>query len=281
MRLRSAALGILAISLGVPIPGDVVAGQGVTLDAVDSLVSLGKADEARSALLDWLVSNGSGASRREQQRSLWLRGILTVDPAQAAVDFQRLAVEFPGGEWTDDALLRLARYAEALGDEDEAARHYRTILRDHPPGPPRESAREWLDAHADVLARIEDRDREEPPVPEARPPEPDEARTPEPPAPGPEEAPSAEAGRDASTADWGVQLGAFSEPERARDVMERARGAGFEPRLVRVPGSDLLRVRIGRLENAAAARDLADRAAARGFAVYVVQGVTEEAPAGG
>jgi cell division septation protein DedD len=273
-------VGILALGLRLLMPGDALAGQDATLDAVDSLVSLGRADEARSTLLDWLVSNGSSASRREQQRSIWLRGILTVDPAQAAVDFQRLAVEFPAGEWTDDALLRLARYAEALGDVDEAARRYRDILRDHPAGPPREAAREWLDAHADVLARIE-AEAGEPAVEEPRPAAPDEGEARESPAPGPEEEPSPAAEPGASTADWGVQLGAFSGTERARDLMARAREAGFRPRLVRVPGSDLLRVRIGRLEDAAAARVLADRAAARGFAVYVVEGVTEESPAGG
>ena len=138
----SAGLRLLvaALLLG-PLP---LAAQA-TLDQVDALIEVGRTEEARIALMSWLegtpVAEASqrqaGQRRADAQRALWLRALLTVDPAQAAVDYQRLIVEYPGGSYADRALLRLAQAAAAQGDPARARDHLRALLRDYPTSPTR------------------------------------------------------------------------------------------------------------------------------------------------
>ena len=111
-----------------------------TLSQVDALVMAGRTEDAREVLMVWWdradVPAGSRqrapTARADLQHATWLRAVLTVDPAQAAVDYQRLVVEYPGGPYSDRALLRLAQAAEALGDMVRAREHLRVLLRDYP-----------------------------------------------------------------------------------------------------------------------------------------------------
>jgi hypothetical protein len=79
---------------------------------------------------------------------------------------------------------------------------------------------------------------------------------------------------DAHPADGGgsfaVQAGAFSDRSRADDLAARLREAGFEPRLVVVEGSDLVRVRLGRFMDAAGATRVHDALVGAGFEAMVV-----------
>jgi cell division septation protein DedD len=151
--MRPRILPALTVALGllvVPLPGvtSSVAAQspGQTspaLDTVEAQIAEGRFLEAREGLERWWEGE-PGASRPERQQALWLRARLTVDPAMAELDFRRLVVEYPGGPWSDAALLRLAQGAEFRGDE-EAARQYLGILaRDYPQSPHRVEARERL-----------------------------------------------------------------------------------------------------------------------------------------
>ena len=83
-----------------------------------------------------------------------------------------------------------------------------------------------------------------------------------------------------STGDWTVQLGAFSTLERAQDLAERVRAAGFEPRLVRVPPSDLVRLRVGVFEDDDSAADVYYRIVQAGFDAAIARDVTREEPIG-
>ena len=140
MILRLLLLAVLLLR-----PAPVFAQTPSSLAQMDSLVAAGRTEDARGALTAWWDRTNVPAeskqraptNRAELQRAVWLRGLLTVDPTQAAVDYQRLVVEYPGGPYTDRALLRLAQTAEAKGDALRAREHLRTLLRDYPTSPSR------------------------------------------------------------------------------------------------------------------------------------------------
>ena len=89
---------------------------------VDSLALAGRADEARTVLESWWQSQRVRSSRRDRQRGLWLRAVLTVDPRMAGLDFQRLVLEYPGGLHSDEAMLRLGLISAAAEDLSACSR---------------------------------------------------------------------------------------------------------------------------------------------------------------
>ncbi len=241
------------------------------LDVVDSLASAGRADEARVALESWWANQRVGSGRRERQRSLWLRAILTADPRLAGLDFQRLVLEFPGGSYSDEALVRLGLISSAGGDFPRAARYFQTLVTDYPRSPQRRRAQEWLaenlgaieeaalTAEAEVQAGVElqagaaDAD----------------AREPEPSPPFQAETVSNR---------YAVQVGAFESEERARRLVASINASGFRARIVRIPGSSLLRVRIGAFLDRSGAVELMDRVRRRGHEATIAVDVAEEEP---
>jgi tetratricopeptide (TPR) repeat protein len=208
-----------------------------TLDEVSRHLRDGRMQEARSALLAWERA-ADRPGRLDRQRALWLKGLLTLDPEQAAASYMRLVVEYPGGPFTDRALLRLAMAADVRGDTEEAAEHYTRLARDHPASPLGDDARAWLREHPDALAASDD------PVGER-------GETGSPP--------------QAGDGVFAVQLGAFSAPDGAEALADRARDAGFDVRTVRVDGDPFYRVRAGRFQDRTAAEQLRDRIRAAGF----------------
>ncbi|MFW6078694.1 MAG: SPOR domain-containing protein, partial [Gemmatimonadota bacterium] len=70
--------------------------------------------------------------------------------------------------------------------------------------------------------------------------------------------------------------GAFRRERGAEALADRLRDAGYRPRLVYVPGSTLLRVRVGRFEARDQAAELARRIEADGFPVVVVRDAHRE-----
>lgn len=81
---------------------------------------------------------------------------------------------------------------------------------------------------------------------------------------------------DAAAGDWAVQTGAFRYRAGADRLVEQLREAGYSPRLVRLPGSDLLRVRVGRFEGSGEAAELVTRLRGRGFEAVVVGDAAQE-----
>jgi hypothetical protein len=246
----SAVAGPAAAQRSAPASPDTL-----TLDRVEYLVQAGRTEDARTVLLRWWSRVLPQASRRDVQRGLWLRARLTVDPSQAALDYQRLVVEYPGGPYSAQALFRLAQAAWESGDSAEAARDVGRLARDYPGNRVLGDAQAWLAAAG--------------------------------PAPPPPAVTKAVAGRDSAVAHpppavvggrYAVQLGAFSSEERARNVQSRARDAGFEARLIRVPGSRLIRVRVGRFDSAPAAAEISKRLDKLGFTSAVVSDAEQEEP---
>jgi hypothetical protein len=232
--------------LAVVVCGLVVATQAAaqSLDHVEERTAAGELAEAREELMAWWNGPRAGANTGERQRALWLRGLLTLDPSQAELDYTRLVVEHPGGPYTDRALLRLARLAEFRGDAEAARRYYGVLARDYPRSPARDEARAWL-SRPRPAASTEERVAE--------------------PAVG----------------DHAVQLGAFSERSRADALAQTLRAAGREPRIVTVGGFGLIRVRLGRFESEEDALRLRNELRAAGFEAMTVTDATRERPAGG
>ena len=121
--------------------------EDISLNAVESYLAHGRIEEARRVLESWLSTQGNGASRSDRQRSLWLRAKLTVDPSMAELDLRRLVLEYPGGPFSDDALFRLALFADARGELREAQSSFRELARNYPVSPYRRDAERWLAEH--------------------------------------------------------------------------------------------------------------------------------------
>ena len=241
-----------------------VAAAQSPLERVEELTRLGRADEARTALMEWWDSGRDDASRRELQRGLWLRGRLTVDPVQAELDFQRLAVLYPTGQFTPDAVLRLAQAAWAMGREDAARGHVASLQRDYPNSDARERAEAWL-ADAGPLPEAGDVA-----TPTAAPTRETQAR--EAPAGNVDTAPAGTSEAVAAPAmNYHVQLGAFADEERAFALYETVRADGVDVRVVHVAGSRFTHVRVGSFAERSAAVDLVEELAARGISAALVR----------
>jgi sporulation related protein len=248
MRLR-AVLSVVLLGCAVPAPG--VAQE---LGRVEDLALSGQAEEARAALTTWWGENFDEATRLDRQKGLWLRGLLTVDPELAELDFQRLVVEYPGGPFTAEALVRLGGAAEARGELGEAQGYFTTLLRDYPGSRYQALARAWLDSR---VAR-----RGAASIPH------DSASVTQPP-PSAAEAPR-------PTRRFAVQLGAFSSEARALTLLKGVTGAGFTARVVQVEGNGLFRVRIGHYSTEEEAKAEMARVVALGFEATVVRNANRE-----
>lgn len=248
MNPRILGMGILLVLLPAP-----VAGQGdASLGEVEALMEQGRILEAREVLEAWWEARGPAVGRMDRQRSLWLRARLTVDPSLSDLDLRRLVLEFPGGPYSDDALLRLAQSADLRGDLRQAHASYTALLRGYPSSPLAPVAEEWI--------------RQKGPEVQALGPETD---------PGGDPA-AARAGPGEQRGPLSVQVGAFRNLEGARSLSERIRDAGYSPRLVRIPGTDLFRVRVGRFEERERAESLKRELETAGFEATIVTDAQSE-----
>ena len=273
--IRLSAL-ILAVGVAVPV------GAQESLEVVDSLALAGRADEARTVLESWWQSQRVRSSRRDRQHGLWLRAILTVDPRMAGLDFQRLVLEYPGGSYSDEAMLRLGLISAAAEDLPRAAGYFRTLVTEYPRSPQRRQAEEWLSEHVVAVEEAETAVREA----EAAARE-EEAEVRE------EEAEVREAAADADAREpdvdspdraemasprYAVQVGAFESEERARSLLAAVNASGFRARIVRVPGSALVHVRIGTFLDRTGAAELMVRVRRRGHEATIAVDVAGEEP---
>ena len=256
---------ILAVGVAVPV------GAQESLATVDSLALAGRADEARTALDSWWLNERVGSNRRDRQHGLWLRAILTVDPHMAGLDFQRLVLEYPGGSYSDEAMLRLGLISAGAGDLPRAAGYFRTLVTDYPRSPRRRQAEEWLSDHLVEVEEAEAAAREA----EALAPRSADAA-----AAAAVQEPEADSPSGAETVSlrYAVQVGAFESEERARDLLAAVNASGFRARIVRVPESPLVRVRIGAFSDRAGAAELMDQVRRRGHEATIAADVPDEEP---
>jgi hypothetical protein len=205
-------------------PSRSLAQEEVSLDRVETFIAQGRILQARQTLEAWWNRIGPEASRIEWQRSIWLRGKLTVDPSMAQLDYRRLVLEYPGGPYSDDALHRLALAAEAKGALREAHSHFQMLIRDYPSSSLRPQAQRWVQEHAVEVAVLPSDTVSDRRLPQ-QPPE------------------------EEGVGDFSIQLGAFRSLDRARVLADQIKEVGYQSRLVRTPGNDLARVRVGRFSS--------------------------------
>lgn len=267
MRPRGLAL-VLVLGVLALLPGTgsfALSGQGTPagLDRVEALIQAGDHEGARRALEGWWDAVGDRAPRNELQRGLWFRALLTQEGERAELDFQRLVLEYPGGPFSDLAMVRLGHAAHARGNLPEAEARFQRLLRDYPASTQRGEAERWLARNRPgATGAAQGGPTVVPGTPAAAP------------------SGAAQGGTMAAAGPWAVQLGAFTSASGAREVAERARSAGLQPRLVRTPGTELVRVRLGSFPDEAGARGLLQEIRARGLEATVVSDADRESPAG-
>jgi len=228
------------------------------LDGVERRIVDGRTAEAREVLLAWWDREWDAAGRDARERALWLRGRLTLDPAEAAASYRRMVTEYPVGRFTERALHRLGSLAATVGDTLATGRWFAVLERDFPGSEGAREAAAWLAAHPGAVDRAGERPR-----------------------------PATASRGDASTAsasgargDWTIQLGAFAARSRAEGFAEDIREAGFTARVVRAAGNELWRVRVGRFADDEDARALYDRIRGAGFEAAIVPGADTERSGG-
>ncbi len=152
--VRGLACGVLGVALAaVPLAGQQAPeASSDPLLRADARVREGRIDEARSEIERWWAVTDGQATPENLHFALWLRGILTEDPDQADLDFQRIVMEFPRCPHAAAARLRLGLSAHARGQLRTALRHYLALDRDYPGTRFRLIARAWLDRY-EALAR--------------------------------------------------------------------------------------------------------------------------------
>lgn len=290
MRALSLVAAVLLLWPSGRASAQVVDGSGAALDSAEAALDAGRLDRARSLLERW-ESAGGEASPAGRNRARFLRARLTADADSAESLYLSLALEGDAG-YGDRAWLRLAQLHLARGEPARARAELERLRADYPSselaggswywtglaaagaGDGAGACRAWRRAAEaggepgelaeEALSRCRgDGSLAAAPGDSARDSGADAA---EPEAAGPP------AGVGPPEAGFAVQLGAFREESRARDLAERARSAGFEVRtLPPSPRDGLIRVRTRTVRERSAAARLVRRLEGAGLPAMVVE----------
>jgi cell division septation protein DedD len=295
-----------------------LAAQRPTLERVDSLIAAADYETARATIEAWAARRSDRMTGAQQARGLMLRGQLAGSPAEAEPHYLAIILGYPIAPEAPRALLRLGQGLLMAGEPARAVGYLQRFVADYPGHPERTMGLLWL-ARARTAAResaagcavarqglADTRDPDlvamlrveedaacatatgrqtaqatasapppatTPPTPPRTPPS--AATTARPATARPATTPPATAG----TGRFSAQVGAFRQQQSVDDVVARLRRAGYEPRVAMIPGSSLIRVRVGRFATAAdAARMVARLKEGRFDAVVVGDANQERAP---
>jgi tetratricopeptide (TPR) repeat protein len=266
---------LLALALAVALPTDGRA-QVPTLDRVDSLVTAGEYERARDILDQWWSARDEfEIPGSDKARALMLRAQLAPDLETAEPDYLAVVLGYPTSPHAPEALLRLGQGLLADGDATRAAAYLERLVADYPGRPQRTPGLLWL-ARASAEAR-----RYQAACAAARQGlqstnDPDLRAMLQVEAGAACSVRAEPAEAEPATGDYAVQTGAFRYRRSATELMERLQEAGHEPRLVRVPRNDLLRVRVGRFQTAEEAESLVTTLRDQGFDAMVVSDAGDE-----
>ncbi len=297
---------ILCLLLLAALPHSARAQGESELDRIEALMGAGDYEGARTSLERWWAA-AQDASAGARAQALMLRARLASDPQAAERDYLALALGYPTSTYAPTALLRLGQGFLATGDRARATAYLQRLVDDYPGSPDRTIGLLWLarihrmDGSAatacalarqgiqiasddELVARFRDEETAACTRSVAEANEPRTARreaaptqATEPGAAPPERGTPGVATSE-PTGRFAVQAGAFRQAQGAQTLAANLRAAGYQPRVVRIPGSQLLRVRVGRLPDAASASALARRLVAAGFEATVVGDADKERP---
>lgn len=285
---------------------DALAAQAPTLERVDSLIAAADYETARATIEAWAAARSDRMTGAQQARGLMLRGQLARSPAEAEPHYLAIVLGYPIAPEAPRALLRLGQGLFMAGEPARAVGYLQRFVADYPGHPERTMGLLWLarartaareSAAGCAAARQGLTDTRDPDLVAMLRVEEDAACTPaagrqtaqtqaaqtqaaappstRPATTRPATTPPAEAG----TGRFSAQVGAFRQQQSVDDIVTRLRRAGYEPRVAMVPGSSLIRVRVGRFTTAAdAARMVARLKEGRFDAVVVTDANQERAP---
>ncbi len=247
------------------------AAQVPSLQRVDSLLAAGATEPARAELDRVWADSGSGQLTGERRaHALHLRASLADDFRSAESDLLEIVLGHPSTAYAPVALLRLGQGLLETGQTERAGGYLRRLVRDYPGSGERETGLVWLAraqrraggyragcettrnalergvADAEIAALLER-----------------------------ERAASCEA---PSHDRFAIQLGAFRDPSNAAALVDRARAAGAEPRVVMVGSGSLLCVRVGHFSSGVDAERTLRRLRGSGLHGSVVDDVADEKP---
>jgi cell division septation protein DedD len=298
------------IAFAVLFAGGPAAAQSSALDRVDALLAAGRLTEARTTLDRWIAANPPGARRastEDRARARLLEGRLTPDVGEAEEAYRSVVLSYPRTRAAPEAMLRLGQVlvAVAMTDADTAAArravdYLDRLVDDYPGSEHRTLGMLWLARahevagdHASACGVTRDALRAgiadpvmnglfeteraaacEAAVAGARPDVPpvrtESQRTEPPPARGDRPPPARPDPPTRGVQRFAVQAAALRDRAGADALVARLRRAGFDPRIVRVEGSALHRVRLGSYDGTATAAQLARRVRQAGFDAVVV-----------
>jgi cell division septation protein DedD len=287
---------LLSLLLLIPLLAGVSvlpAQENSRLVAAVRLAQDGKGDSARAIVLDMISSTPQSDTLFPQ--IIYTMGLVARDGGDRTRNFRRVAVEFAGSVWADDALLGLAQEDFAAGRAEASARNVERIRADYPTSALLPVAAFWA-----VRAYFELRNtaeacrwlsqglalagedvelqnqlnfyaprcgpgNEEPASTQASPPVRTDTTASTPPPPATADPPAAPgAGR------FTVQVAAASTEAAAQTTATSLRNAGYDPHLVREGG--FIKVRVGRFATRAEATAAASQVRAKmGGSAFVVE----------
>ncbi len=313
-RAAPAALAAaLIIAATITAPAALAAQEPVpTLDRVDSLVSAGSYDLARATLTRWWSARDEfDIPGSDRAHGLMLRARLATDLEAAESDYLAVVLGYPTSSRAAEALLRLGQGLLDAGDITRAAGYLRRLDNDYPGRPEHTAGLLWL-ARAETrlhragpacaAARAGLKDARDPdmaamlraeeesacaaaavastPAGDARPRSTPARTVPAATPPrgsAPRPAPQSRATPPApERGQFSAQSGAFRYQRSVDALVARLEEAGYQPRVVRVPGSSLIRVRVGRFTALEPARAVTAELKRRGFDAVVVRDADRE-----
>jgi cell division protein FtsN len=291
------------------LPANASAQRGL-LDEAEALITAGVLPDARQALQRWRRENPTAARTDEENQARFhvLTARVNADAQVAEDHYLTVAVNYPTTRVAPEALLRLGQARHARGDSQHAVAYLERVMADYPESELRAMAAIWLARVqtgtaskrelCNVLRSVETGSNPETiqhmkneqiracgsaqVVTTARKPAaPRSVRTDTIRAPAKVDTAVIEPAEPASVSTGkstiAIQVGAYRELSRARAAKLELERAGFTgARLVRVPGNTLIRVRIGKFNNRAAASALLARLGAANLSAVLVNDTESE-----
>lgn len=272
---RSACALVLLALAAPPAAAQTPAADSAALDRVVAHIDAARFDSARADLAAWR-SAPAAALPTERARADALGARLETDGIAAQHAWVSLALSHPFGPDAGLALLRVGQATLLQGDTASARVYLERLIDDFPGSGHHAEARLWLSrthsasgqhtaaceaaraglaaaGSAEVIGLLRAQEQAACSTrADVRP------------------VPAAPAGS------FAVQAGAFRMRAGADALVARLRAAGFQPRLVRVPSNDLMRVRVGDATGQTEAAALRDRLRTAGFDAVVVDDAASE-----
>lgn len=283
LRAVGALLLALAPAIGAAQIGQPAVSEPAALAAISAHVDAARFDSARAALATWQATHAATAREAERAAADMFAARLERDGVAAQHAWLGLALAHPFGSDAALALLRVGQAALLQGDTAAAFVYLHRLIDDFPGSGHEAEAHLWLSraqivardrtaacqsarsglaiaASAEVQGLLRLQQERACSAPSAA-------------AAGAPAAPAAGIGHR-----FAVQAGAFRARTGADALAARLRRSGHEPRLVRVTGSELMRVRVGSFPAQAEAVALRNRLRSDGFEAVVVEDGTREFP---